>query len=781
MTVCFPGSTRVGITTKPPGSKLFPVPICEPCALGTVAPTPGSSCFACPTNTYAAGDGIACSACPPLSTAAAGSTAAADCACLPGYEPLPNASAPARFGCSPCAAGSFYDFTASSCAVCPLGSYSSAPASTACSPVPPGYVVASPPASISLCPAGSAPAANGSACAPCPPGSASAGGAVFCAPDPPGLASALSLSGSIRLSLAGGSVAWSAAQYAAFDAALAASLGLPPAAVASANATAAAAAPSHARRALRQAPPPPSPPPLSSPPALPPSSTVPFTVTNKSLATVSSSLAAPGFGASLASALAASPSSAAFPPVSVAALIAVGSPVVAYSAACGAGAFQNTTSGACEACPSGAVASPGSTACNNCPSGAYAASPNASSCSVCPLGSTSPPLSAGVGACMCSVGGKSPTLAATANGSASLACPPAPTASASPAGVSPQALGGIFGGVLGGCAALAACFALALRRHLRHKAARAATWKAFLSEASEVTLGKPLGAGGFGSVFAATWRGTDVAVKVLHDDVVKRSFGFHNRTSPRGGGGGGGPFLPGGAAPPPTWPDRLGVSRAWNSRALSARSRLSSKSVRSEDVNPAFVREVARLCLDGKLQPPSDTSLRAPRRSSWASCATQTVRPRLRPLARARSDAPSSSKKKVLAVYAVVLTPQTMLIMELGTAGSLADVLRRNTLYTLPWLQRVTLGVGIAAGVDFLHSQTPRIYHLDLNSASAKRSGTTCRPLLTSRQTQTSSSTTRSSPRSATLGVRATAPCARVRVLTRTRMQSARTAPRPAA
>ena len=64
--------------------------------------------------------------------------------------------------------------------------------------------------------------------------------------------------------------------------------------------------------------------------------------------------------------------------------------------------------------------------------------------------------------------------------------------------------------------------------------------------------------------------------------------------------------------------------------------------------------------------------------------------------------------------------------MELGTAGSLIDVLRRSTLYTLPWLQRVTLGVGIAAGVDFLHSQTPRIYHLDLKSASAWRATRCC-------------------------------------------------------
>lgn len=54
----------------------------------------------------------------------------------------------------------------------------------------------------------------------------------------------------------------------------------------------------------------------------------------------------------------------------------------------------------------------------------------------------------------------------------------------------------------------------------------------------------------------------------------------------------------------------------------------------------------------------------------------------------------------MLAIYAVVLKPHTMVVMELGSAGSLVDVLGRSSLLTLGWLQRVALGVGVAAGVE---------------------------------------------------------------------------------
>lgn len=55
--------------------------------------------------------------------------------------------------------------------------------------------------------------------------------------------------------------------------------------------------------------------------------------------------------------------------------------------------------------------------------------------------------------------------------------------------------------------------------------------------------------------------------------------------------------------------------------------------------------------------------------------------------------------------------------MELGIS-SLLDLLGRNSLSTLGWKQRMVLAHGVAAGVEFLHSQSPQIIHLDLKVSS---------------------------------------------------------------
>ena len=67
----------------------------------------------------------------------------------------------------------------------------------------------------------------------------------------------------------------------------------------------------------------------------------------------------------------------------------------------------------------------------------------------------------------------------------------------------------------------------------------------------------------------------------------------------------------------------------------------------------------------------------------------------------------------ICAVYGAVARPP-MLIIELAPAGSLAMLLRRSTLESLPWRTRVHIGAGVACGADFLNSQTPCIIHGDL-------------------------------------------------------------------
>jgi hypothetical protein len=67
----------------------------------------------------------------------------------------------------------------------------------------------------------------------------------------------------------------------------------------------------------------------------------------------------------------------------------------------------------------------------------------------------------------------------------------------------------------------------------------------------------------------------------------------------------------------------------------------------------------------------------------------------------------------VLAVYAMVHSPR-MLIMELAPGGSLRALLARSSLEQLSWAARVRVLTGIAAGVEFLHTQG--IFHFDLKS-----------------------------------------------------------------
>jgi serine/threonine protein kinase len=71
----------------------------------------------------------------------------------------------------------------------------------------------------------------------------------------------------------------------------------------------------------------------------------------------------------------------------------------------------------------------------------------------------------------------------------------------------------------------------------------------------------------------------------------------------------------------------------------------------------------------------------------------------------------------VVANYGFVRQPP-MLIMEIASAGSLAGLLERSTLTSLPWSRRHRILHGVACGVEYLHKQTPPIIHLDLKCAN---------------------------------------------------------------
>ena len=60
-----------------------------------------------------------------------------------------------------------------------------------------------------------------------------------------------------------------------------------------------------------------------------------------------------------------------------------------------------------------------------------------------------------------------------------------------------------------------------------------------------------------------------------------------------------------------------------------------------------------------------------------------------------------------------------MMVMQYAENGSLKTVLQnaaqsKQPMAVLPWAKRVRIAAEIAAGVDFLHSQTPPIVHCDL-------------------------------------------------------------------
>ena len=68
----------------------------------------------------------------------------------------------------------------------------------------------------------------------------------------------------------------------------------------------------------------------------------------------------------------------------------------------------------------------------------------------------------------------------------------------------------------------------------------------------------------------------------------------------------------------------------------------------------------------------------------------------------------------ICAVYGIVAQPNTWLVMELCAGGSLMALLKRSSLDSLDWAARHDIGVGVASGVDFLHSQSPPVIHRDL-------------------------------------------------------------------
>ena len=76
----------------------------------------------------------------------------------------------------------------------------------------------------------------------------------------------------------------------------------------------------------------------------------------------------------------------------------------------------------------------------------------------------------------------------------------------------------------------------------------------------------------------------------------------------------------------------------------------------------------------------------------------------------------------ILAMYAIVREP-AMLIMELGPNGSLRSYLLRVAPDQLSWPSRVDILCGVAAGVEFLHSQQPPMVHLDLKADNIVLSG----------------------------------------------------------
>lgn len=79
----------------------------------------------------------------------------------------------------------------------------------------------------------------------------------------------------------------------------------------------------------------------------------------------------------------------------------------------------------------------------------------------------------------------------------------------------------------------------------------------------------------------------------------------------------------------------------------------------------------------------------------------------------------------ILAIFGVArASNRVMMVMALGARGSLMDVLRKAAGQHgpasldggLPWHRRLSIAVGIASGLRFMHSQTPPILHRELPS-----------------------------------------------------------------
>ena len=189
---------------------------------------------------------------------------------------------------------------------------------------------------------------------------------------------------------------------------------------------------------------------------------------------------------------------------------------------------------------------------------------------------------------------------------------------------SPGALGGLIAALVVAAALGALAAALLVRRQRRRSGDDATSsgsgeggdpgspWFAALhTRADQVVLGKELGHGGYAIVYAATWRCSPVAVKVLHPSVRQAS----------------------------------------------------------ESLNAALAKEVL---LMSRIRHPN-----------------------------------------VLSVFGFCLRPP-MLLLELGTRGSLAALLRSDASPGLGWRERCRLAHGVACGLAFLHAPEPPIVHLDV-------------------------------------------------------------------
>ena len=412
---------------------------------------------------------------------------------------------------------------------------------------------------------------------------------------------------------------------------------------------------------------------------------------------------------------------------------------LASTAAAAADATRRTS--ACAACPPGAVAAQGSSlGCAACGVGTYPAAGGAA-CAPCPPGSGTP---GGVGgasapACACL-----PGYTRVPGGNATTDGPGFTCAQA--AGAAPLLSPGGAGGVAAAAAVVACLVAAAVIVHVRRlraaaAAARAGGWVACVASRDDIVLGAKLGSGGSATVYSATWRGAPVAIKEFDRGMAFTTSGGGDAAGGSGGkhptapgvpssatsGGGSSPSPPASAAshgrfawlraashsrggggaiasptpasfhhpPPPSAPSLLSASRDTGNSTLEAGG------VAAADAGAWAEKQVARRGVTlravarGPPPPPDDGCPSFAREVEFLS--------KLR-------------HPNILAVYAVAPSPRPWLVMELGAAGSLRSLLRRTSLATLPWLSRVQLGAGAAAGVAFLHDQKPPIIHKDLKS-----------------------------------------------------------------